>query len=369
VKGTAEDAEFLSRLHSLPVGSDIEFMNEQSVWVPGKIESFQYRGKYNAHQEPPQSPSFIKISTDKKDKSVQVSKINFAKRLRFPNISEEKEDGTAGTAVHIGAGEVLILFYAVHYSKESLTSKRDLSFSEEKTETEQALLPGATRTETALVTVTAGEVFPSSENYYGVELTFTGTKREQTATACALCVRGKQINAIGTIKLAEYLPGVPFDENGRVDKEQWVNFQKSPSIQETLGDIETSVASTLYQEGTVDHWLRKQPGMVSFYERKSAQSNSRRKRFEAKLLESSVVEALCANEKLLSTYRSQTIAYANEDISARRMEAENLILSVGKDSRDKVMRLANTVVSETILYMVRGPMFVVCNDYAKLILF
>ena len=129
------------------------------------------------------------------------------------------------------------------------------------------------------------------------------------------------------------------------------------------------MASTLYQEGTVDHWLRKQPGMVSFYERKSAQSNSRRKRFEAKLLESSVVEALCANEKLLSTYRSQTIAYANEDISARRMEAENLILSVGKDSRDKVMRLANTVVSETILYMVRGPMFVVCNDYAKLILF
>ena len=220
-----------------------------------------------------------------------------------------------------------------------------------------------------MVSVTAAEGFPSSENNYGVELTFTGTKTEQTATACALCVRGKQMNAIGTRKLAEYLPGVPFDDNGRVDKEQWVNFQKSPSIQETLGDIETSVASTLYEEGTVDHWLRKQPAMVSFYERNSAKSNSRRKRFEAKLLESSVVDALCANEKLLFAYRSRTIAYANEDISSRRTEAENLILYVGKDSRDKVMKLANTVLSDTILYMVRGPMFVVCNEYAKLIAF
>ena len=215
-----------------------------------------------------------------------------------------------------------------------------------------------------MVTVPAPEVSPSSENYFGVELTFKGSKTEQTATACRLCVRGKQINAIGTKKLAEYLPGVPFDDNGRVDKDEWVNFQKGPSIQETLGDIETSVASTLYQEGTVDHWLRKQPAMVSFYERNPAKSNSRRKRFEAKLLESSVVDALCANEKLLSAYRSRTIAYANEDISARRTEAENLILSVGKDSRDKVMRLANTVVSDTILYMVRGPMLVVCNEYA-----
>ena len=92
-------------------------MNEHSVWVHGKIEAFTYRGKYNAQQEPPQSPAFIKISTDKKEKSVQVPKINFAKRLRFPTISEGKEDGTAVTAGHIGAGEILFLFYAVDYSK------------------------------------------------------------------------------------------------------------------------------------------------------------------------------------------------------------------------------------------------------------
>ena len=96
-------------------------MNEQSVWVPGKIEAFTYRGQYKPHQEPPQSPAFIKISTDIKGKSVQFSKINFAKRLRFPTISEEKEETTAVTAGHIGAGEIFFLFYAVHYSKESLT--------------------------------------------------------------------------------------------------------------------------------------------------------------------------------------------------------------------------------------------------------
>jgi hypothetical protein len=80
VKGTAEDAEFLSRLHSLPVGSDIEFMNEQSVWVPGKIEAFTYRGRYNAQQEPPQSPAFINFSTDKNEKSTLLFSINLEKR-------------------------------------------------------------------------------------------------------------------------------------------------------------------------------------------------------------------------------------------------------------------------------------------------
>jgi len=61
------------------------------------------------------------ISRDKKEKSVQVQKINFAKRLRFPTISEEKVDGIAETAGHVQAGEILFAFYAVDYSKESLT--------------------------------------------------------------------------------------------------------------------------------------------------------------------------------------------------------------------------------------------------------
>ena len=117
------------------------------------------------------------------------------------------------------------------------------------------------------------------------------------------------------------------------------------------------MASTLYDEGTVDHSLRKQAAMGSFYERNPSKSNSRRKRFEAKLLEPSVVDALCANKELLSAYRSGTISNVNEDVSAIRLEAEKLILSEGKDSRDKLTKHANTVVSDTILYMVGDPFF------------
>ena len=185
---------------------------------------------------------------------------------------------------------------------------------------------------------------------------FEGTRDEQLKTACAVYVMGDFLEILGANKLAEFLPELPFDAYGRISKKDFELWKLSDPVQEILQLLENHTVDASGSPDILAEAMKTRSDMTLFWKRQS--SGSRRKRFEPNLLPLSFISDVRGNPDLMLELRAYAVE-AKDTASLDLGDAgiAKLLCGRGVEIRTNMMRMANKMLNNAVVSMVRFPFF------------
>ena len=181
---------------------------------------------------------------------------------------------------------------------------------------------------------------------------FTGNRDEQLKEACALSILGDFFTSQSACKVAEFLPGIEFDQFGRIEKGKLEKYRESEAVQEIIQKLENYTVAASGKKDSLSELMRTSEEMYPFFFRRHA--NSRRTRFQPLLLPESFVSKVRENSEVMSQLLSNSILAGDEgDINVNDDELKKLLCAKGTDIRDQMTRSAIRLLNNAILALVR----------------
>jgi hypothetical protein len=185
---------------------------------------------------------------------------------------------------------------------------------------------------------------------------FEGTRDDQLRTACSLFLLGDHLEIVSANKIAEFLPQLNFDAYGRIGKKDFENWKDSAAVQEILQVLENHTVDTSGTPDILAEEMRSRSDMSLFWKRQS--SGSRRKRFEANLLPVSLISDVRKSDALMSELRAYAVkAKDTFSLGLGDEGLATLLCGRGVEIRTNIMRMANKMLNNAIVSMVRFPFF------------
>ena len=186
---------------------------------------------------------------------------------------------------------------------------------------------------------------------------FEGNRDDQLKTACALFILGDALEIASANKIAEFLPKLNFDAYGRISKKELDNWKDSDKVQEIMQVLENHTVDASGTPDILAEAMRSRADMSSFWKRQN--SGSRRKRFEPNLLPVSLISDVRGSEDLMLELRKYAVK-VNDTVSLDLDDGgiATLLCGRGVEIRTHMMRMANRMLNNAIVAMVRFPVLI-----------
>jgi hypothetical protein len=193
---------------------------------------------------------------------------------------------------------------------------------------------------------------------------FAGNRDEQLKEACALSILGDFFTSQSACKVAEFLPGIDFDQYGRIEKGNLEKYRESEAVQELIQKLENYMLAASGKKNSLCEIMRSCEEMHPFFFRRHA--NSRRTRFEPTLLPEAFIYKVRENRDVMSELFHSTLAGDKGDMDVNDVELKKLLCAKGTDIRDHMTRSANRLLNNAILAKVRFYLLICRKCYESL---